>query len=286
MKFDDFAHVRVQANGVDMHCRVGGEGPAVVLLHGFPQHSLMWHGVAPILAERRTVIAPDLRGVGGTSIPRGGYDKKTMAADVKELLRALGHERAAIVGYDLGAGVAYSFAASSPEATEKLALIEMGLPGFGYEYVMTPNATWNPGSNWHLALFTVPEVAEWLLRGKEREMLAWFFWHISENPSAISPEHFEEYARQISRPGVLRAGIEYYAACFQDADDNRRFAERKLTMPALGVGGRRSAGDFVGQMLKELCEDVQTAIIDGAGHWVADEQPARLAEVLGQFLDG
>jgi pimeloyl-ACP methyl ester carboxylesterase len=133
MTFDDFTHGRVAVNGISLHYRMGGKGKPVFLLHGWPQHSLMWHAVAPLLAEHYTVICPDLRGAGGSSVPATGYDKKTMAEDVYQLVRYLGYEKILLAGYDLGSGVAYSLAAQHPELVEKLVVMEFGLPGFGYE---------------------------------------------------------------------------------------------------------------------------------------------------------
>lgn len=284
MTFDDFRHARAATNGLHLHYRIGGEGPPLVLLHGWPQHSLMWHAVAPVLAEHFTVVCPDLRGAGGSDIPRAGYDKKTMAADVAGLVEHLGLGPVGLAGYDLGAGVAYSLAAQRPDLVERLAVMEFGLPGFGYEQYMTPTPEWHTGSNWHLAFFTIPDVAEMAFRGRERELLTWFFWHLSCDPSAVSAEHVEEYARQISKPGALRAGIEYYAAVWQDAEDNRRLAETRLTMPVLAIGGAESVGPYAAQTWAPVAEHVEGLSVPGAGHWLGDENPAAVADALLAFF--
>ncbi|MBC8050471.1 MAG: alpha/beta hydrolase, partial [Chitinophagales bacterium] len=251
--WQNFSHGKATvSDGVTLHYRMGGSGSPLVLLHGWPQHSLMWHSVAPRLAERFTIIAPDLRGVGGSSIPTTGYDKKTMAQDVMTLLTQLGVNRFDLAGYDLGSGVAYSLAAQWRNAVRRLAVMEFGLPGFGYEQFMTPTPQWDAGANWHLAFFTVPQVAEWAFKGRERELLTWFFWHLSHNEAAVSPAHFEEYVRQISKPGALRAGIEYYAAVWRDAEDNKALAQTPLECPVLAIGGEASAGAWMPELFKPV----------------------------------
>ncbi len=189
MNFKDFKHGKANVNGIQIHYRIGGKGAPLLLLHGWPQHSLMWHTVAPILAQNFTVVTPDLRGAGGSSIPLTGYNKKTMATDIYELVKHLGFETVNLAGYDLGSGVAYSLAAQHPELVKKLTVMEFGLPGFGYENIMAATPEWHAGSNWHLGFFTVPQVAEFAFKGKERELLTWFFWHLSHNESAVSSEH-------------------------------------------------------------------------------------------------
>ena len=192
-EFDAFDHGRIQVGEVGLHYRRAGSGPPVLLLHGWPQHSLMWHAVAPILARRFTVICPDLRGAGASTIARGGYDKTTMARDVHGLVDQLGLGGPVnLAGYDLGAGVACAYARQFRDGVRRLAVMEFGLAGFGYEQQMAPQPDWRLGSNWHLALFSVPEAAEWLCRGRERELLAWFFWHHAYAGGQVSPAHFEE----------------------------------------------------------------------------------------------
>jgi pimeloyl-ACP methyl ester carboxylesterase len=175
----------------------------------------MWHTIGPILAQDFTVIAPDQRGVGMSIITPGGYDKTTMAADLKGLIDHLGYDRIGLVGYDLGAGTAAAFARDFPENVSRIAFLEFGLAGFGYETFMMPTKDWTLNSNWHLALFTVPDAAEWMLKGQERELLSWFFYHFAYSGNAsVDPAHFEAYAKEIAKPGALRAGISYYMPAF------------------------------------------------------------------------
>lgn len=207
LDWNDFATERIDTGAANLGVRVGGSGPPVVVLHGFPQHSLMWRRVAPILAERFTVIAPDQRGMGASSIPSGVVTKSELAADLARVLDHLGHARACVAGYDLGAGVAAAFARDHPERVERLAVMEFVLAGFGLEAAMAPKPGWDASSNWHFAVFTAPDVAAWLFQGREREMLEWFFWHESHlGAGAVPAEDLDAYARALSRPGALRAG--------------------------------------------------------------------------------
>lgn len=284
MDWSAFRHCMADlGNGVRMTYRAAGTGDLLVLLHGWPQHSQMWHSIAPCLSGSFRVIAPDLRGSGGTTI-KGPYDKATMAEDVIRLLDSLGIDRFGLAGYDLGAGVAYDLAARYPDRVTKLAFMEFGLPGFGYEYEMTAKPDWHPGSNWHLSFFTVPDVAEWAFQGRERELLGWFFSHIAINPGAVAGDDFELYVRQLQRPGALRAGIEYYASVWKDAESNKALAERKLAMPVLGVGGEASAAGWVAEGLKAVADDVEAFVVPGAGHWLGDENPTVLADALLKFF--
>ncbi len=284
LSFDDFRHGRANVSGAQLHYRLGGEGEAVILLHGWPQHSLQWHSVAPALAERYTVLCPDLPGCGGSSIPRSGYDKRTIAAQIRELVDQLGLGPVKVVGYDHGAGVAYNYACANREEVTHLAVVEYVLPGCGYEKAMLPTPEWHTGSNWQLAFFTVPDVAEFAFRGRERELLTWFFWHGSCNPSPVSAAHLQDYVDQVAKPGALRAGIEYYAAVWRDMEINKENMERKLTMPVIGIGGRNNAGEFVGRALGQVADNPGIAVVEGAGHWVSDENPAELSRILLDFM--
>ena len=282
--FADFKHGRAKVTGAQIHYRIAGQGEPVLLLHGWPQHSLQWHAVAPKLAERYQVIAPDLPGCGGSSIPRGGYDKRTVAAQIGELVDQLGLGPVRIGGYDHGAGVAYAYACARRETVRKLALMEYVLPGCGYERALQPSPEWNTGSNWQLALFTVPDVAEFAFRGRERELLTWFLWHGSHNPASVSQEHLTEYVDQISKPGALRAGIEYYAAVWQDLEHNKENMQTKLPMPVIGIGGRANIGEIAGKTLGMVADQVTIAVVEDAGHWLADENPDELSRILLDFF--
>ncbi|MET3912136.1 pimeloyl-ACP methyl ester carboxylesterase [Bradyrhizobium sp. S3.3.6] len=281
---DRIGHRKAKANGLDLHYLIAGEGPAILLLHGFPQHSLMWRRVLATLASDHKVIAPDLRGTGGTTITPAGYDKRTMAADVQQLLSQLDLQHIDVVGYDHGAGVAYQLAARYPGLVQRLCVIEYALPGFGYEQEMAPRPDRNAGSAWQLGFFTIPEVAEHFIRGRELDLLTWFFWHAACNPSAVTPEDFEEYVRQISKPGALRAGINYYAAVWQDMEDHKEASRTRLNIPILALGGECSYGEHVFDAWEPLAHDVRGGLIRDAGHWPADENPAEVARLVLDFF--
>lgn len=277
---------RSKTNGIDLAYRQMGSGPPIILLHGWPQHSLMWHAVGPELANRFTVIAPDLRGAGSSAITASGYDKATMAADVLGLCDDLGCDEFFAVGYDLGAGVAAALARIAPDRVRRLAVMEFGLAGFGFEQAMTPQPDWTLYSNWHLSLFSVPDAAVWLLTGRERELLSWFFYHASYKGNAgIAPAHFEAYATELVKPGALRAGISYYASVWQDAKDNAPLKTTPLSMPVLALGGEASAGSFIEQIWSPIAADLAVANIPQAGHWLCDENPEAVAAALGKFFD-
>lgn len=290
--WSEFAHVRHVVGGVSLHARVGGSGPPAVLLHGCPQHSLMWHTIAPLLAERFTVICPDSRGMGGSQVMPGGYDKSTLADDLAGLLDAMGHgseseESVRLFGYDLGAGTATAFARKFPDRVAQLAVAEFALPGFGYEEAMQPKPDWTTSSNWQLALFAVPTVAEWLMHGREREMLDWFFHHASfAGAEAVPAEHVAIYERQLTRPGALRAMIEHYAAVWTDAEDNAPLADEPLAMPVLAFGGEAAFADVMPDAWGPVASDLTTATVERAGHWLADENPEGTAKLLADFFGG
>jgi pimeloyl-ACP methyl ester carboxylesterase len=267
---------------LNIHYLRAGEGKEVIaLLHGFPQHSHMWRKIIPLLAEKYTVIAPDGRGMGGSSIMPAGYDKRTMAEDLNALLDRLGHKEINLLGYDLGGGTAYAFASLFPERVKRLAFVEYAPPGYGYEIGMQPVRNWQA---WQLAFFTVPDVAVQFIAGKERELLAWYFWHWSYNPEAVSQEDFEIYVRQLQKPGALRAGFSWFASVFDDAEQVKEFSARKLQMPVLALGGEMGASEFVLQGISPLAENVSGGVVKRAGHWVADEQPEELSRRLLEFF--
>ena len=281
----NFAVRRIRLSDVELAVRIGGEGPPLVLLHGFPQHSLMWHAVAPRLAERFTVIVPDQRGQGGSGVTETGYSKTALAADVAGMLDALDYEQAHIAGYDLGAGVAVAFARDYPQRVVKLAVMEFLLAGFGMEQAMAPAPDWNLGSNWHFGLFTLPDLVTWLFAGRERELLEWFFWHKSHGGSApISAAHLDEYTRAIARPGVLRAGAGYYASVWEDAADNAPLRDKPLAMPVLALGGESAGGPFLEKTWGAVAADLRTEVIASAGHWLGDENPVATADALIRFF--
>lgn len=283
--WDDFAIRRIPLGEVELAVRIGGDGPAVVLLHGFPQHSLTFRRIAPTLAERFTVIVPDQRGMGASTLPSNPFTKTDMARDLAGVLHALGIQTAHVAGYDLGAGVAVAFARDYPQQVDRLAVMEFVAAGFGLEQAMAPSKGWNVDSNWHFSVFAAPDVAAWLFHGREREMLAWFFGHEShQGVAAVPSDDFETYVRLLSRPGALRAGAQYYAAIFQDGEDNALLREAPLAMPVLAVGGESHAGPVLEKMWSPLAVRLSTASVPNAGHWLGEENPIDTAAALAAFF--
>jgi pimeloyl-ACP methyl ester carboxylesterase len=283
MSLEDFEHHRFTNSAVGLHAVSIGEGQPVILIHGFPQHWWMWRGTMQALAKAGyRAIAIDQRGCGGSDIPPTGYDKATLASDVIAVMDALNVPRAAVVGYDHGGGTALALAFTTPDRVERLTVIEYAPPGFGYEMGLTAA----PGNvNWQLAFFTQPDVAIQFIGGKERELLAWYFWHWAYNPDAVDQADFEIYVRQLQKPGALRGGMMHFASVFDDMALFKGWAEgTRLDMPCLGIGGEIAAGVYAEMALKALADNVRGAVIAKAGHWIAEEQPEALNQCLLDFL--
>jgi pimeloyl-ACP methyl ester carboxylesterase len=274
------AHHKADVNGVRLHYVTAGRGDAVVLLHGFPQTWFEWRKIIPALADRYTVIAPDYRGAGHSTRPVGGYDKRTMAEDIRQLVIELGFDRAALIGHDIGLMVAYSFAAAYREMTTALAVIDAPLPGTAvFDRLRTDPRVW------HFAFHGARDVAEMLVAGKEREYLELFFNARLYNVAAFSPAEVDEYVRAYSAPGAMRAGFELYRAFEQDARDNRDSLRNRLTIPVLAVGAAHStSGPLVEEMMREAATDVTGILIPDSAHWIPEERPDTLAEHLLRFL--
>ncbi|MBB5190416.1 pimeloyl-ACP methyl ester carboxylesterase [Silvimonas terrae] len=273
---------KIDVNGVRYHYLIAqGHGTPVVLLHGWGSTSYMWRFVMPQLAARGyTVIAPDLRGLGDTSKPATGYDKANIAEDIRDLVAKLGYgPKIHIAGHDMGGMVAYAYAAQHPTEVKTLTILDVPLPGIApwNDIVQTPRV-------WHFAFFGQRDVGEMLMAGHEKEFMAWFHNNEAVNSRAFTNEVEAVYARQYSMPGAMRAGFEYYRAFPQDVIANQKFAEHKLTMPVLGIGGDGSFGPIIGAHLQNVATDVHVAQIKGSGHWVAEEQPEQVTAALVGFL--
>lgn len=279
---DSFVHRTHTVGDVDLHVVELGQGEPVVLVHGFPQHWWMWRQLMRDLAGAGfRAIAYDQRGMGGSSITPSGYDKRTLAGDLAGLLDTLGVAQANIVGYDHGGGTALALAFDAPARVSRLGVIEYAPPGHGYEHGLQPTRNWQ---SWQLAFFTQPDVAVQFIAGKERELLAWYFWHWSSNPDAIDQADFEVYLRQLQKPGALRGGFSHFAAVFDDTELFRSYAGRQIAAPVLALGGARGAATFVEGAMRQLASQVTGGVVADAGHWIADEQPAALASQLIGFL--
>ncbi len=272
-----FSHRDVEVDGVRLHYLIGGRGPAVVLLHGFPETWWTWRQVMPLLARTHTVIAPDSRGVGCSSLAPAGYDTQTLARDVHELVRSLGLPRVALMGHDLGGWVAYAYARQYRDEVSHLVLSGAAIPGFGLERLLDFRV---PGQGLaHLVFFAQPRVPELLISGREREYFASF----TASPQMQRSGALDLYARSYARPGRLTAALGQYRALYTDATDNRRGAGAPLSMPTLalaGVGETQLSADS----LRQVATNVSEVAIPGAGHYLQEEHPAELAQALAAFL--
>lgn len=274
-----------EVNGIRMHFLTVGEGPPVVLLHGWPETSLMWRHVLPALNGRHTLIAPDLRGYGRTDAPKAGYDKRTMAEDVRGLVRALGYERVALVGHDRGARVAHRWALDHPEEVERVAFLDI-VPT--REVVRRFDATLADGF-WHWLFHFQPDLPELLVVGREREYLEFFFERWTWRRSALD-DAIDAYVRAFSRPGRLRAGFEDYRATLTadlPADEESFTAGHRLQMPVLVLWG---AQGLVGALpVREIwaayAHDVRAEAVPDCGHFLAEEKPEHVGRLLADFLD-
>jgi pimeloyl-ACP methyl ester carboxylesterase len=279
-----FSHNTASVNGVKLHYVIGGHRDPVVLLHGWPETWYEWHNVMPDLAKNYTVIAPDLRGLGDSSKPPTGYDGKTAAEDIHQLVGKLGFKTIFLVGHDIGTQVAYSYAAAHPSEVKKLAVMDFTIPGFG--------PTGKPPIWW--ALFhQTPDVPEALVQGKEMMYLSWFYRGLAYNPSAITQAHINEFVSHYSAPGGMRAGFEYYRAFPQDAIQNENYSKTKLTMPVLALGagyipvlGGNVTMPSVVYGMKILAQNVEGITVPNSGHWIAEEQPDLVIKLLNNFFSG
>jgi pimeloyl-ACP methyl ester carboxylesterase len=279
-------HVK-QANGIALHYVQAGSGDPVILLHGFSQTWFMWSkDIIPALARDYLVIAPDLRGAGDSEKPPSGYDKRTMAEDIHALVTGLGHRRVKIVAHDFGAAVAYAYAATYRDEVERLAVFEILIPGFGYEDTLVyPFPEDGTGRKvWHMAFHNAPYgIPEFLISGRERQYLDYFWSHFAHDPSAVSEDERREYARGYSTPGGLHA-LKYYQTHAQDAEYNRAAAKRPLEIPVMAYGGAAFIGEGVKASLEQVASNVEGGVIPDCGHWVTAEQPQFVIDKLREFL--
>ncbi len=274
-----FATRSVTVDGCTISATVGGHGPAVVLLHGYAEDSRMWKPLAVALASRFTVIAPDLPGIGNSSIPASGLDMSTSARRVRDAVVALGYRNVYVVGHDIGLMVAYAYAATYPREVKRLALMDAFLPGV---------AGWEPIYNnphiWHFRFYGPTPLA--LVRGRERIYFNYFWNDFAADPHhSISELNRVQYTAAYSRPGRMAAGFAYFASFPQTAVAFATLAQNKLTIPVLSIGGEKSLGVALGAQTRLIASDVTVVVIKNAGHWLMEEAPTQTMTALTQFLE-
>jgi pimeloyl-ACP methyl ester carboxylesterase len=276
--FSDFSISEIENGDATIYVRAGGAGPTVVMLHGFGETGDMWSPLAAALCGDHTIVVPDLRGMGLSSHPQGGFDKKTQAGDIKRVMDWLNIEKADLVAHDIGIMVGYAFAALYPERVTRFVAMDSFVPGVGPwdDIIRSPRL-------WHFN-FHGPDV-ERLVAGRERIYLDRFWNESSANPSSIDEGTRAHYAKLYARPGAMHSAFSQFEALTQDAVDNRILAAKgKLKMPVLAIGAEKTYGGRIEEGLRSVADDVTGAVIANSGHWIMHEQPAAAIAVIRSFL--
>lgn len=288
-------HMRARVNNIRMHYVTAGEGEPLLLIHGTPKTHYYWYKLIPLLSDKYTVIAPDLRGFGDTDKPpaEDGYDSMTNARDLSGLMRQLGYDRYYVHGEDRGAEFAYVLAATNPDHVKALSFCEMLLSGEDLDTMsyftkdnvnrqFNQNGTWQ----WHIPFFWIPHVPEMLITGHEEEF--WSYWMKAEtwNPNAISEDCIKEWVSHIKAPGGLRGVLETYRAAFKNAEINAELKKQKIEMPVMTIGAPEFFGNTVEKQMREFASNVVSGqVFEECGHSLALEAPERLAEALKAFFN-
>lgn len=275
----------IRANGIRINAWLGGKGVPLVLLHGYPQTGQMWRKVAPALLAEFQVVCPDLRGYGDTEKPRDGYDKRTMARDVHQLMEVLGHKRYAVIGHDRGARVAHRLALDYPDAVTKLCVLDI---------VPTHTVFRNTGKDlaaayWHWFYFQVPDLPELMISAAPEAFLRYMLRGWTFRAGAIEEAMVQEYIRAFTIPGTIRAGLEdYRAAATRDIEDDERDLAIKVRCPVLAIWGEHGKMHTLFDVLgswRDKALDVRGHPLP-CGHFIAEEAPAELLADLRPFLRG
>jgi pimeloyl-ACP methyl ester carboxylesterase len=274
-----FRSDEIKTDGATIHVRVGGQGPAVVMLHGFGDTGDMWAPLAAALVRDHAVVVLDLRGMGLSSHPDAGYDKKTQGGDVAHVLDQLRIREADLVTHDIGNMVGYAFAAQYPDRVTRWVAMDAPLPGIGpWDDIIRSPALWHFN-------FRGPDV-ERLVKGRERIYLDRFWNELSADPKSIDEATRQHYAELYARPGAMHSAFSQFAAFAQDAIDNKAFAAKgKLTMPVLAVGADKSFGAAMADDLSFVATDVTSVVIADSGHWLMEEQPVATIAAIRALLD-
>ena len=277
-----FEHRFATIDGVRLHYVMGGkeDGETIVLLAGFPESWFAWRKMIPLLAPIYRIVAPDLPGQGDSDRPQGGYDTQTLAAAVHGLVQHLGLDRYCMAAHDVGAWVAYPYAALFGGEVRRLVLMDAGIPGITLPDALPtdPDKAWR---TWHFAFHALPDLPELLIGGREREYLDWFLRRKTANPEAFSDADIGEYLRVFTKAGGLRAGLAYYRAVGLSAQQNRDLsAKGRLAMPVLALGAEQGSIADMASPLRPYAADVRGGVVANCGHFIPEEQP----EVAGQEL--
>jgi pimeloyl-ACP methyl ester carboxylesterase len=262
-------------NGIRLHYVQMGRGPLMVLLHGWPETWFEWAHLMPRLAQRFTVVAPDLRGTGLSEKAPTGYDKLTLSKDVAALIRHVGRGQAIVVGHDIGGKAAYLLGLLEPELVSKLVLIDYSPPG-------TEKDVRNGGS-WHYGFHAAEEIPELLTKGREREYLMTMMRGFMHKKDAMAPEAIEAYVASYSTPGGMTAGFNFYRSMIEDGRFYASLGRHRFKMPILTIGGRFSTRDRLFKTMRRVADDVIGAIAEDSGHFVPEEAPDFTVEQIMAF---
>ena len=271
----------VDTGDLRQHVVTGGEGPPLLLLHGWPQTWYAWRLVMPALARDFQVIAPDQRGCGLSGKPEDGYDTGTLAGDLATLTDALGHERFAVAGHDTGMWIGYALAADHPGRVARLAVAETPLPGVSPSPPLFASAHLN-NALWHFAFNRLAEVNDQLVAGREQ---IYFGWQFAAKAARPLPESaVRHYIDTLTDPAALHASFAIYRALDATIAQNQQRTTRRLALPVLGIGGEKSLREQVADTMKLAADDVQTVVIPGCGHHPPEEAPEEMLAALRAFL--
>ena len=284
--------------GADIFVRSGGRGSVVVLLHGYAENSDSWAPLAADLMKDHSVVVPDLRGIGRSSKPESGYDKKTQAKDIRAVVTGLGYDRTFVIAHDIGNMVAYAYAAMYPDKVKRLVVMDAPIPGIepwneieaecGTYMCAKMKLLFNPGVwdlHFNLTFHGYGPAAERLVAGRERIYFDHIWDDFTGDPSKPDEATRNFFAATYALPGGMRAGFAQFTAFSQDAKDNKIFEQTKLPMPVLAVGGEKSFGALQAVIMRHVATNVQEAVVVGSGHWLMEERPTETVALIRNFLD-
>jgi pimeloyl-ACP methyl ester carboxylesterase len=281
-----FTEHKAAVGSLGIHYVIGGQGPTVVLLHGYPQTWYEWRHILPALAEHYTVIAPDLPGAGQSDASPTGFDKKTLAEDIHGLLVQTGHDKGIrLVGHDIGTMVAYSYAVAHPQDVAKLVLSEAPIPDPSiYTF---PSLTANGAGAWHFGFFALTNgLPEQLIAGRETLWVDKFTDDLEVVKGSVTPNDIAVFSRYLRDPAHLEANFAWFRTLPQDMVNDAVYQKTKLAMPVLAIGAKASLGDFVPNQVKAYASNVTGVVVPDSGHWMYEEQPAELSRILLNFFQG
>ena len=278
---DTFASRYIDSGDLRQHVVTGGQGPPLLLVHGWPQTWYAWRLVMPALTRGFSVVVPDQRGCGLSGKPRDGYDTGTLAADLVALMDALGYQRFAVAGHDTGLWIGYALAADHPGRLDRLAVAEAAMPGVSPSPPLFGSMQAN-NQLWHFGFNRLAEVNEELVRGREGIYFGFQFAKAARKLPGYAVKHYVD--NLASDPEALRGSFEAYRALDTTIAQNQQRKERRLTLPVLAIGGAEGIGEGAANTMKLAADDVQSVVIPGSGHYCLEEAPEEILEALTEFL--